>query len=93
MLVNKKYTFPSNINAIIIGKLLNEKDEEKRKIFNDLFNKTLREWIGYFKDPKDELKNIYEKEIQLKDNQNEMKIIIQNFENIVEKIKTKKNKK
>ena len=93
MEVNKKYTFPSNINAIIIGKLLNEKDEEKRKIFNDLFNKTFREWIGYFKDPKDELKNIYEKEIQLKDNKNEMIIIIENFENIVEKTKTKKNKK
>ena len=91
--INGKYTSPpSNVNERIINKLLNEKDESKRKIFNDLFNKSLKNWINDLKDPKDELKIIYEEELRLKDDQEEIDEVIKNFENIIQKKRAKKNK-
>ena len=91
--INGKYTSPpSNVNERIINKLLNEKDESKRKIFNDLFNKSLKNWINDLKDPKDELKTIYEEELKLKDDQEEIDEVIKNFENIIQKKRAKKTK-
>ena len=91
--IKGKYTSPpSNVNERIINKLLNEKDESKRKIFNDLFNKSLKNWINDLKDPKDELKIIYEEELKLKDDQEEIDEVIKNFENIIQKKRAKKIK-
>ena len=93
--ISKKYNGPpSEINNIIIEKLLNEKEEEKRQIFNNIFNKTFREWIHNLIDPKDDLKKIYE-EMLLKSNDdgNELRKIIQNFEIIFENKIGRQNKK
>ena len=91
--INGKYTSPpSNVNERIINKLLNEKDERKKKIFNDLFNKSFKNWINDLKDPKDELKIIYEEELKLKDDQEEIDEVIKNFENIIQKKRAKKIK-
>ena len=91
--INGKYTSPpSNVNERIINKLLNEKDESKRKIFNDLLNKSFKNWINDLKDPKDELKTIYEEKLKLKDDQEEIDEVIKNFENIIQKKRAKKIK-
>ena len=93
--ISKKYNGPpSEINNIIIEKLLNEKEEEKRQVFNNIFNKTFREWIHNLEDPKDELKNIYEEMLlKSKDDGNELRKIIQNFEIIFENKIGRQNKK
>ena len=84
--INGKYSSsPSNINLITVNYLLGEKDEKKRKIFNDLLNKTFREWINDLKDPNDELKMIYKKQLKTKKNEKVLENVIQNFENILEK--------
>ena len=63
--INGRYTSsPADINREIIDKLLNEENEEKRKIFVNLFNKTFLEWLMILSEPKGELKKIYEKELQ-----------------------------
>ena len=91
--INQKYTFhPPNINEIVIKKLLNEKDEKKRIKFEKIFNKTLREWIHDLEDPKDKLKEIYEEELKLKNNKNELDEIIKNFEYILENKRERKMK-
>ena len=56
--ISKRFTsvIIPDINKIIINKLLNEEDEDKRQIFNDLFNKTFKDWILILSDPKGELK-------------------------------------
>jgi len=93
--ISKKYNGPpTEINNTIIEKLLNEKDEEKRLIFNNIFNKTFREWIHNLEDPKDELKNIYEEMLlKSKDDGNELRKIIENFEIIFENKIGRKPKK
>ena len=93
--ISKKYNGPpSEINNTIIEKLLNEKDEEKRQIFNNIFNKTFREWIHNLVDPKDELKNIYEEMLlKQKDDGNEISTILENFEIIFENKKGRRPKK
>ena len=86
--ISKKYTSISpiipDINKKIIDELLNEENEDKRKIFNDLFNKTFLDWLLMISDPKDELKDLYEKIISNeKMNENEInkcKEMIKNFE-------------
>ena len=84
--INGKYSSsPSNINLITVNYLLGEKDEKKRKIFNYLLNKTFREWINELKDPNDELKMIYKKQLKTKKNEKVLENVIQNFENILEK--------
>ena len=91
--ISKKYTSPSyNSNEIIIKKLLNEKDKKKRIKFENIFNKTLREWINDLEDPKDKLKEIYEEELKLKNNKNELDEIIKNFEYILENKRERKMK-
>ena len=93
--ISKKYNGPpTEINNTIIEKLLNEKDEEKRQIFNNIFNKTFREWIHNLVDPKDELKNIYEEMLlKQKDDGNEISTILENFEIIFENKKGRRPKK
>ena len=93
--ISKKYNGPpSEINNTIIEKLLNEKDEEKRQIFNNIFNKTFREWIHNLVDPKDELKKIYEEMLlKQKDDGNEISTILENFEIIFENKKGRRPKK
>ena len=83
--ISKKYTSVlSDTNKKIINDLLNEENEDKRKIFNDLFNKTFLDWILMLSDPKDELKDLYEKELyKKKRDENEIYKInemIKNFE-------------
>ena len=41
--------YPIEHNKILIKKLLNEENQERRKLFNDLFSKTLSECIKYLK--------------------------------------------
>lgn len=84
--INKKYTaYPLDINKKIIIELLNEKNEYRRKIFTDLFNKTFLDFLLMLKEPKIELKEIYEinlvKSIK-KENEslNEIINIINNYE-------------
>ena len=63
--INGRYTSsPANINREIINKLLKEENEDKRKIFVNLFNKTFLDWLMLLSEPKDELKEIYEKELE-----------------------------
>lgn len=63
--INGRYTSsPADINREIINKLLKEENEDKRKIFINLFNKTFLDWLMLLSEPKDELKEIYEKELE-----------------------------
>lgn len=61
--ISERYTsvIQSNINEKIINDLLNEENEDKRQIFNDLFNKTFSDWILMLSNPVGELKDLYEK--------------------------------
>jgi len=82
--IKKTYTsYPPKINNIIIDNLLNEKDEEKRQVFNNLFNKSFGEWINCFKNPKNHLKKIYEEQLKLKNDKKELIKIIENFEKYI----------
>ena len=91
--------FPIDHNKILIKKLLNEDDEEKRKIFNDLFNMTLSECINhligneYFESLKG-LEKFYENELlelnEDEDNKELLKQIINNLEKIFEKKRPRK---
>ena len=91
--INNKYTFPnSDYNKIVIDKLLNEKDEKKRIKFENILNKTFGEWIHYFQDPKDKLKQLYEEELKAKNKRNNLDYIINNFENIIENKREMKKK-
>ena len=93
--------FPLNHNKILIKKLLNEENEEKRKIFNDLFSATFSDCINHcngkikFNCLK-ELEIYYENElIQLDEEENikdALKNVINNFEEIFENKKPRKTK-
>lgn len=83
--INKKYNSESDINQKMIEKLLSEKDDKKRQFFEKIFNKSFREWINDFKDLKDEeLKNLYEKELESTGKAQIIDNIIKNYENIFE---------
>ena len=74
-----------NMNAKIINDLLNEENEEKRKIFIDLFSMKFSDWILMLSDPKGELKDLYEEELSKKNKRckneiNELSHMIKNFE-------------
>ena len=84
--IGAKYTsvLPNN-NKIIINDLLNEENEDKRKKFNDLFNKTFRDWVLMLSEPKGELKDLYEKELYKRKKKDENEVykineMIKNFE-------------
>ena len=47
--ITTKYsTYPLTHNKIVINNLLNEKDEEKRKVFKRLFNLTFLDCLNHF---------------------------------------------
>lgn len=75
---------------------MNEKDDEKRKRFNNLFNKTFLECIQYLRSKKEiqgleGLEKFYEKEIlELNEDENymnELKKTVNNYEKIFMKKK------
>lgn len=85
--ISERYTsvIQSNINEKIINDLLNEENEDKRQIFNDLFNKTFSYWILMLSNPVGELKDLYEKVLYKgkKKDENEIYLInqiVKNFE-------------
>lgn len=90
--INGKYTlFPKDINAKIIGQLLEDKDEEKRLYFTNLFNKTFLDWLKCLYDPNDKLKEIYEKEF-INKSENDitiLKYVINHFQEIFESKKAR----
>ena len=94
--INKKYTgFHSDINKKIIEELLNEKNEYRKKIFTNLFNTTFLDFILMLKEPKDELKEIYENILlksSKKENEslNEIAKIINNYEKEFREMKPRK---
>ena len=99
--ISKRHTyFPEDHNKRLINKLLNETDEEKRKIFANLFSKTLKECIQHITGQKiEELKGLegfYENEIiQLEEDdevKKEIKKFIVNYETIINKKKPRKTK-
>ena len=86
-IIRKRYTsvLIPNMNAKIINDLLNEENEEKRKIFIDLFSMKFSDWILKLSDPKGELKDLYEEELSKKNKRckneiNELSHMIKNFE-------------
>ena len=94
--INGKYTgFDVDINKSIIEELLNEKEENKKKIFTDLFNKTFLDFILMLKEPKGELKEIYENNLlksSKKDFESleEITKIINNYEKEFQEMKPKR---
>ena len=100
--ISTRYTnYPRNHNKILINKLLNEENTEKRKIFNDLFSKTFLECIENLvgKRKTESLKGLdkyYEKEMMELDEEDNfkelLKKIINDLNNIFEKKKPRKTK-
>ena len=63
--ISKKHTYlPPDFNKKVIESLLREKNEEKRELFNNIFNQTFREWIQYLLKEKDEFKALFEEELK-----------------------------
>ena len=100
--ISKRHTYyPLDHNKILINKLLNEDDEEKRKIFVNLFSKTLKDCIQHITGQKiEELKGLeyfYENELLDLDEDDEfkkeIKRFIENYEIIINKKKPRKTKK
>ena len=99
--ISKRHTYyPLDHNKILINKLLNEDDEEKRKIFVNLFSKTLKDCIQHITGQKiEELKGLeyfYENELLDLDEDDEfkkeIKRFIENYETIINKKKSRKTK-
>jgi len=97
--ISKRHTYyPLDHNKKLINKLLNEADDEKRKIFVNLFSKTLKECIQHLTGQKIEelkgLENFYENEIiELEEDdkfKKEIKKFIDNYEAIINKKKPRK---
>ena len=96
---NRYNNYPNYHNRQLIKKLLNEKDDEKRKRFNNLFNKTFLECIQYIRGKKEiqgleGLEKFYEQEmLELNEDENyknELKKTINNYEKIFMKKKPRK---
>jgi hypothetical protein len=99
--ISKRHTYyPEDHNKRLINRLLNENDDEKRKIFVNLFSKTLKECIQHIAGQKIEelkgLENFYENEIiELEEDdkfKKELKRFIGNYEAIVNKKKPRTTK-
>jgi hypothetical protein len=99
--ISKRHTYyPEDHNKRLINRLLNENDDEKRKIFVNLFSKTLKECIQHIAGQKIEelkgLENFYENEIiELEEDdkfKKELKRFIGNYEAIINKKKPRKTK-
>ena len=100
--ISTRYTnYPINHNKILINRLLNEENDQKRKIFQDLFSKTLLECIENLvgKRKSESLKGIekyYEKEMMVLDEEEKfkelLKKIINDLKIIFENKKPRKKK-
>ena len=98
--ISSKYTsFLPNHNEIIIKRALNDKDENKREIFNKLFNVTfidcLKKFIGNKNDEFDGFPLFDEIKLNLdEDDENLEKIkeSLINYENIIKSIKPRKKR-
>ena len=98
--ISSKYTsFLPNHNEIIIKRALNDKDENKREIFNKLFNLTfidcLKKFIGNKNDEFDGFPLFDEIKLNLdEDDENLEKIkeSLINYENIIKSIKPRKKR-
>lgn len=87
-----------DFNKKLISELLNEKDEEKKKLFKDLFEMTFLEFIQNLSDPDEELKECYENILKekTKNDENKLNVIkdfINNYEVILNERKERKRKK
>ena len=103
--ITTKFTnYPLDHNKQLIEKLLNDKNEERKEIFENLFNRTLLECIEHLIGKKEYkslkgLEKFYQNEIQRKKKNKENKEllinIINKFEDIIneKKPRTKKTKK
>ena len=90
--INNKFTyFPRDFNKKVIEGLLKEKNEEKRKIFNNIFNKTFREWAQYLIEEKDELTIIFDEELKTR-NKEFFKETIKNLNNEIQYKKSRERK-
>jgi hypothetical protein len=96
-----KYKFPEDHNKILIEYLLDEKDQSKRNLFQNLFSKTFKECIQqicgnqYF-ECLEGLKQIYDKEmIEMKEDEKFKKLIndvLNNYEKYLNDRKPRKRK-
>ena len=94
--INERFTiYPKDFNKKLINRLLNEEDLKKRKIFENLFNKTFIECIDHIIGKKsiNELKGLekyFEDEIGLKGDEENLKGLLNNFEKIILSKKSRK---
>ena len=78
--ITKKYSFlPEYFNKKVIESLLNEKNDENRELFNNIFNQTFREWTQCLISSKGELEGLFEEELESKDSEI-LKYIIKNLD-------------
>ena len=91
-ITTKFSNYPLSHNKDVIEELLNESDEEKRKIFIKLFNKTFLECIQHIRGTKkitglEGLEKVFKKEMnelhEETDYINELKYLINNYEEIL----------
>ena len=99
--ISKKYTsFLSNHNEIVIKRILNDKDEDKRKKFEKLFSLTfidcLKKFVGEnHLDEFDGFPNFDEVKLKLNEDSDYLKKIKEtliNFEDIIKNIKPRNTK-
>lgn len=97
--ITTRYTnYPLNHNKILIKNLLNEENEKRRKIFNDLFSKTFSDYINHLIGKikfncLEGIENFYQNE--LKENKSFKEIlnkVINNYEKIFENKNPRKTK-
>jgi hypothetical protein len=99
-ITSKFSNFPPDHNKILINKLLEEEDLEKREIFNNLFNTTLLEFIQHLigqkkKEELTGLDSLYKKQlIEMKNTKEyeKLKNTINDYEKIFEDKKPRINK-
>ena len=94
----KKYTnYPEDYNKKLIDSLLNEKNEDKKNFFNDLFNMTFLDFIKKLSDPDKNLREKFEKILRERifdENElNKIENIINNYEIKILGRKIKKQEK
>ena len=99
--ISKKYTsFLSNHNEIVIKRILNDKDEDKRKKFEKLFSLTfidcLKKFVGENNfDEFDGFPTFYEVKLKLNEDSDyleKIKETLINFEDIIKNIKPRNTK-